>query len=222
MMTMTPDFDRAAIAAMELLRNKKIIETPILSLPLLKNYPNVRIMSFSNMAYNSEIDRADLVPLFGSNQDAVTFRMSGMDGIDYITVYNMQLTHESIRRAIARELGHIVLGHDGETRPTEVRQAEALCFAHHLLTPRPIVNMIIQSNVPFTINVLVHTTGCSEDCIEEIKNIPGTHVPPELNRAVKDQFAPHILEYLRFHKSAPKKDTSAVIDFGTYMEGYEE
>ena len=174
------------------------------------------------MADNSEIDRDDLVPQFGNNQDAVTFRLSGMEDVDYVTIYNMRLPHEDIRRAIARELGHIVLGHDGETRPSEVRQAEALCFAHHLLTPRPIINMILQSKIPFTMNVLSHTTGCSKDCIEEIKTIPGVFVPADLNREVRDLFAPHILEYIRFHQSAPKKDTSHIIDFGTYMNHYEE
>lgn len=219
---MTPDFNRAAIAAMKLLEEKQITETPVLSLPILKNYPGVRLMSFASMADNSEMERHDIVPQFGNNQDAATFRLSGMEGINYVVIYNMQLPHEDIRRAIARELGHIVLGHDGETRPTEVRQAEALCFSHHLLTPRPIIHMIQQSGIPFTMNVLVHTTGCSKDCIEEIRNIPGVHVPAELNRKVRDLFAPHILEYIRFHQSAPRKDTSHVINFGSYMDCYEE
>lgn len=219
---MLPNYDLAATKAMELLISNKITETPILSLPILKNYPHVRIMSFANMADDSEIKRDDLVLKFGSNQDAATFRMYGMEDVDYVVVYNMRLTHEDIRRAIARELGHIVLGHDGQTRSTEVRMAEALCFAHHLLTPRPIIHMIQQSNIPFTMNVLVHTTGCSKDCIDEIQQIPGVNVPEELNRKVRDLFAPHILEYIRFHKSAPKKDTSAIIDFGSYMDNYKE
>lgn len=219
---MTPDYDRAAIKAMEILIDHQITETPIYSLPLLTNYPHVRVMSFADMADDSETERDELVPLFGTNQDAVTFRMYGMDDVDYVVVYNIKLPHEDIRRAIARELGHIVLGHDGETRPTEIRQAEALCFAHHLLTPRPIVHMIMESGIPFTMNVLVHTTGCSKDCIEEIREIPGAHVPAELNKQVRNLFAPHILEYIRFHQSAPKKDTSHIIDFGSYMDFYEE
>ena len=114
---MLPNYDLAATKAMELLISKKITETPILSLPILKKYPHVRIMSFTNMADDSEIKRDDLVLKFGSNQDAATFRMYGMEDVDYVVVYNMKLTHEDIRRAIARELGHIILGHDGQTRP---------------------------------------------------------------------------------------------------------
>lgn len=221
---MKPDYDRAAISAMQILINNNITETPISSMPILLNYPGVRIMSFSNMADITEIDRKDLIPMFGWNQDAITFRMNiyGMDNVQYVVIYNMCLPHEEIRRSIARELGHIVLGHDGQTRPVETRMAEALCFAHHLLTPRPIIRMIQQSNIPFTMNVLVHTTGCSADCIEEIQNIPGVHVPKEINNKVRELFAPHIEEYIRFHQSAPKHDNSPVINFGSYMDFYEE
>ena len=219
---MIPNYDLAATRAMELLVARHIVDTPIASLPILRDYPGVRIMSFTNMADLSEIDRSNLIPMFGFNQDAVTFRMNDMPDVNYIVIYNMHLPHEEIRRSIARELGHIVLGHDGQTRPMDVRMAEALCFAHHLLTPRPIVRMIQQSGIPFTMNVLVHTTGCSADCIDEIQSIPGAHVSPDLNRQVRDLFAPHILEYIRFQSSAPKPDRSPVIDFGTYMDHYEE
>jgi Zn-dependent peptidase ImmA (M78 family) len=219
---MKPDFTKAATAAMQILIENRITETPIDSFHVLLNYPHILVMSFANIADNQEIDRNDLVPLFRDNQDAVTFRIYNMDDVDYVLIYNMRLPHEDIRRAIARELGHIVLGHDGQTRPTEVRKAEALCFAHHLLTPRPIISMIQQSGLPLTLNVLVHTTGCSSDCVEEIQHIPGVQVAPDLNRKVKELFAPHIQEYIRFHQSAPKQDNSPVIDFGSYMNGYEE
>ena len=218
---MIPDFNRAATAAMQILIDNQITETPISSTQILLNYPHVRVMSFANMADNQEIDRDDLVPLFGINQDAATFRLD-MDDVQYVVIYNMRLPYEDIRRAIARELGHIVLGHDGQTRSTEVRKAEALCFAHHLLTPRPIISMIQQSTIPFTLNVLVHTTGCSADCVEEIKEIPGTSVDPELNRNVKKLFEQHISEYIRFHQTSQKADNSPVIDFGSYMDNYKE
>ena len=220
---MTPDYDLAATRAIEILIARHITETPIPSMPILLDYPGVRIMSFSSIADQAEVERDDLVPMFGWNQDAVTLRLSGEpDDVQYVVIYNMKLPHEQIRRSIARELGHIVLGHDGQTRPMDVRMAEALCFAHHLLTPRPIIHMIRQSGIPFTLNVLSHTTGCSADCVDELRTIPGARVPADLNRQVRDLFAPHISEYIRFHVAAPKTDTSPVIDFGTYMDHYEE
>ena len=220
---MKPNYDLAATRAMEVLLDQHITETPIPSMPILLNYPGVRVMSFAGLSDLAEIERSDLIPMFGWNQDAVTLRLEmPLNDVRYVVIYNMQLPHEEIRRCIARELGHIVLGHDGQTRPMDVRMAEALCFAHHLLTPRPIISMIQSSGIPFTMNVLAHTTGCSADCVDEIRTIPGVRVPADLNRQVRELFAPHILEYVRFHTSAPKTDRSPVIDFGSYMDGYEE
>ena len=222
-MITTPDYETAARKAMEILITNRITETPINPLPIILEYPGVRVMPFTRMADEAGIERHDLVPLFGSNQDAATFHL-GMDmpGVRYVVVYNMRLPFEIIWRGIARELGHIVLGHDGATRTAEVRSAEALCFAHHLLTPRPIIHQIIQSGTPLTLSVLAHTTGCSEECVEDMQKIPGTHVPAEMNRQVRDLFARGIDEYLRFHRSAPMADNSPLIDLETYMDYYEE
>ena len=220
---MKPDLDRAAIAAMNMLIENNITETPIKPLPMLINYPGVRVMPFTHMADEAGMDREDLIPLFGANQDAATFHLSmNIQDVRYVVVYNMRLPFEIIWRAVARELGHIVLGHDGVTRPNEVRRAEAVCFAHHLISPRPIIRMLKDSGVPLTMNVLANTTGCSEECVDEMQLIPGTHVPAELNRQVRDQFARGISEYLRFHAAAPRTDTSPLLNFGTYMDNYEE
>lgn len=43
-----------------------------------------------------------------------------------------------------------------------------------------------------------------------------------IDQKVTEQFAPHIEEYIRFHKAAPKKDNSPIISFGEYMDYYEE
>ena len=219
---MNADFDRAAIMAMETLVKNNITETPIDSLSILLKHPGVRVMSFTHFATQAGINRHDLVPLFGGNQDAATFHLDmDIDGVAYVVVYNMRLPHEIILRGVARELGHIVLGHDGKTRPTPVRYAEAMCFAHHLLSPRPILYML-QQEIPLTMNVLTATTGCSDECVDDLRTIPGVHVPAELNREVKDLFARGITEYIRFYKAAQKEDRTPLIDFGTYMDNYEE
>ena len=219
---MKADYDRAATLAMETLLANNITETPIDSLSILLKYPGVRVMSFTRFATQAGIERHDLVPLFGGNQDAATFNLDlDIDGVQYVVVYNMRLPHEIILRGIARELGHIVLGHDGLTRPSPVRLAEAMCFAHHLISPRPIIFQL-QQEIPLTMNVLTATTGCSDECVDELRTIPGVHVAPELNRKVKDLFARGIGEYIRFYKAAKKQDHTPLIDFGTYMDNYEE
>ena len=219
---MKPDFNKAATMAMEMLIANEITETPVDSLSILLKYPGVRVMSFTRFAAQAGVERHDLVPLFGENQDAATFNLNmNIDGVNYIVVYNMRLPHEIILRGVARELGHLVLGHDGKTRPSDVRLSEAMCFAHHLISPRPVVKML-QNAVPLTMNVLTATLGCSDECVDDLREIPGAHVPPELNQKVKALFERGINEYIRFYKAANKADKSPVIDFGSFMDNYEE
>lgn len=218
----SPDLDAAAIRAMEILQSHGITETPIRPLEFLEEYEKVRVMPFTKMAQSAGMERKDLVPLFGSNQDAALFHMDGMENVEYVLVYNMRLPIEIIYRGIARELGHIALGHDGMTRHPEARKAEAMTFAHHLLCPRPVIRLIQESGVPLTMDVLTETMGCSDVCVSNMQTIPGVHVPAELNRAVRDLFAPRILEYISFHVASQMKDRSGVIDLGTYMDFYEE
>lgn len=208
---------------MEILINNHITETPINPMPIILKTPGVRVMPFTRMADEAGIEREDLLPLFGACQDAATFHL-GMEIADvkYVVVYNMRLPFEIIWRGIARELGHIVLGHDGATRSADVRTAEAMCFAHHLLSPRPIIRLIQESGTPLTMSVLAHTTGCSDECVEDMQKIPGVRVPKELNRQVKDLFARGINEYIRFHRSSPMVDRSPLVDLGTYMDNYED
>ena len=219
---MTPNYENAAVKAMEILIENGITETPINPMPIMIQYPGVRVMPFTRMADEAGIERNELIPLFGTNQDAVTFNLNmDISDVRYVVVYNMRLPFEIIWRGIARELGHVVLGHDGVTRPTEVRKKEALCFAHHLISPRPIIHML-QNEMPLTMNILSATTGCSDECVEELRDLPGVHVPAELNRKVRDLFSRGINEYISFYKASAKQDKSPVIDFGSYMDFYEE
>lgn len=219
----TPDYDRAAIKALEIIRENGIKETPVDPLKIIKDYPGVRVVPFVKMADEIEKEREDLIPLFYTNQDAATFSLKAHDmaDVEYIVVYNMRLPIEIIHRAIARELGHIALGHDGTVRTAETRMAEAMCFAHHLLSPRPVVNLL-QKSIPITMNVLTAVLGCSDECVDDIQQIPGVHVPAELNAEVRDMFAPHINEYINFHETSPRKDRSPILDLGSYMDYYEE
>ena len=222
-MITTPDYDQAAKKALEIILENRITETPVDPLRIIKDYSGVRIIPFTKMADEIKRERNDLVPMFGANQDAATFHLNmKMDDVSYIVVYNMRLPIEIIHRAIARELGHIVLGHNGTVRTAKVRLAEAMCFAHHLLSPRPVIHMLQRSEMPLTMNVLTATLGCSDECVDDLQMIPGVHVDPELNANVRDLFAPHIREYINFHEASKKKDKSPILNLGTFMDFYEE
>ena len=225
---MTPDYDRAAAAALETLQFCGIKSAPIDPLPMLKNRDLLRekgdviLRSFSEVSADSGMDRDSVVSLFGpANQDAVTTVMIEDGFPTYVITYNAQLPFALIQRALARELGHIILGHDGSL-PDEVRYAEAKCFAHHLLCPRPLLRIVQDSGIPFTADLLANMTGCNDHCLMCMKHLPGTTVPAELNRAVRRAFEPYAENFLRFQMILSNNDTSRFCIFGTYMEGYTE
>ena len=50
-----PDYDRAAAAAMQLLIDHQVKETPINPLPILLNLPGVRVLPYTKMASDAGI-----------------------------------------------------------------------------------------------------------------------------------------------------------------------
>ena len=217
-----PDYLNAAIKASETLINFGISSAPVDSLPILKKYPGVFVVSFAEMSETLCMDRQNLVSICGeSNQDAVTSVHIDGDSVRYVVAYNQQLPLFIVGRALARELGHILLGHDG-TRPEDVRNAEARCFAHHLLCPRPLIHAIQACNLRLTTDLLGNVTGCYDYCLSCMRKTPGVSVPAELNRAVRDQFMPYMKNLFEFQRYASLKDVSALADLGTYMDNYVE
>lgn len=216
-----PDYNLAAASALRTLIFHKITTAPIVPLPIIKKTPGVLAMPFADLAHSAGIERSKLVPMFGENQDALTFHVGG-DNIQYVVAYNQYLPFDAIRRGLARELGHIVLGHDGKKLPTDVRMEEAMTFARHLLFPRPLIHAVQEAGFPLTIDVVGSLTGCYVRCLEGLQKTPGIHVPPELNRAVKEQFADCIRNFIDFQSVISAGDSSALADFGHFMDGYEE
>lgn len=219
---MTPDYTKAAIKAMETLIQYNIGTAPIDPLPILKQIPGVLVMTFQEMSDQTHIDRNEILVKLGcENQDALTTVFVNGSDLKYVVTYNRLLSEGIINRALARELGHIVLGHDG-TRLEQVRNDEARCFAHHLLCPRPLIHTLQEKGIRLTVETLGNITGFYDYCLSCIRKQPSVKVPAELNRKVKEQFLPYInnlFEYLRY---ASTQDDSALADLGLYMEGYEE
>ena len=98
-------------------------------LQILKSLQNVAAVSFANASERYGICREKLLSMFDyGNQDAITMFRDG----SYLVIYNQELPCKTIRYAVARELGHIVMEHDG-SRPEDVRMEEANCFARKFL-----------------------------------------------------------------------------------------
>ena len=121
---MKPDFEKAAKKAKEL--REAGADCP---LQILKKLNNVAAASFADASVRYGIDRETLISMFDiDSQDAITVFRDG----SYLVIYNQELPCKIIRKAVARELGHIVMGHDG-SRLEDVRMAEACYFAEKFL-----------------------------------------------------------------------------------------
>ena len=219
---MTPDFEKAATKAAETLIKYNIGTAPVDPLPILKKTPGVLVMTFEEMSSKTNIDRKEILDKLGcSNQDALTTVFVNDEKLQYIVTYNRLLSAGIVSRALARELGHIVMGHDG-TKTEEVRNAEAICFAHHLMCPRPLIHSLQAINIRLTTETVGNITGFYDYCLSCIRKQPGVKVPAELNKKVRDQFLPYIYNMLGYQRYASLKDGSALADFGSYMDYYEE
>ena len=219
---MTPDYLLAATKATETLIKFGICTAPVSPLPILKQLPGVLVVSYQKLSDDLDHDRQCVIDMFGEkNQDAFTSVNLKNGEKRYIVTYNQKLSQVFVQRALARELGHIVLGHDG-SRPEDVRNEEAKCFANHLLAPRALIHMIQASNLRLTEEVLGSLTGCYHHCLSCMRKIPPVNVSPDLNRLVRDQFLPYFKNFFEFQRYASHSDGSALADLGTYMDGYEE
>ena len=218
-----PDYERAATKAAETLVKYKVITMPVMPLLILKQLPNTVFLSYAEISHRNHMDRTDLLSMMGdANHDALTYvdLESGKQPL-YIVAYNQRLPYYMIQRALARELGHIILEHDG-SRPESIRNDEAKAFAYNLLCPRGMISALRDFGIPVTVEVLGTITGCYERCLAGMRKMPGVDVPAELNRQVKEQFAMYLESFMPFQKFLSMDDESALVDFGTYMDNYIE
>ena len=219
---MTPNLERAATAAAETLIHHHVTAAPVAPLRILKAMPGVIVLSFAELATGLGMERRELLGQYGDQaKDAFTIVRDVGGKLRYFVGYNMLLPEYLLQRAIARELGHIVLGHDG-SRPLDVRMAEAMFFARHLLCPRPLIRAIQDAGIPITVETLGLITGCYERCLIGMQKSHGVHVDPALNRALREQFAPYVDNFADCRAILTQNDDSALVNFGSYMDNYEE
>lgn len=219
---MTPNYERAAIAAAETLIKYDVKSAPVAPLPILKKIPGVLVVTYEEMSKEMGMKRDCVISMFGQeNQDAFT-SVNVVDGKpQYLVTYNQRLSVTLFHRALAREMSHILLGHD-ESTPKEVRDEEAKCFAHHLLCPRALIHSIMATGHRLTTEVMGNLTGCYDYCLACMRRLPGVNVPAELNKKIRDNFMDYILNFFEYQRFARYSDGSALADLGSYMDGYTE
>ena len=218
----TPDYEAAALKAIQIQTVRRISAMPIDPMPILRDFPNVMMVSYTEMAAQANIDRENVFRILGDrNQDAVTSVIREGDKLRYFVAYNQRLPFYLLQRALARELGHIVLGHDGSL-PEEVRYEEALAFARYLMCPRPVIRAMQEAGIRLTVEVFGTITGCYAHCLEGIRTTPGVRVPGIANLIVRGQFQDFIDDFIRYQSIIQEEDHSPLADFGSFMDNYEE
>lgn len=115
---MQPDYKRAAVAASDTLARFGSGTSVADLLRILQRFPNVAVFPFA-LSPVSDADTWEASTFFRDQK--------------YIVMYNGTLPDHLLRRTLARELGHVVLEHDG-TGPEDVWMEECSCFAYHLLS----------------------------------------------------------------------------------------
>ena len=210
---MMPNYTKAAVSAAETLIRHGVTYFPLSPLPILEKI--VTVMSFADLSESTGIRRSELLPVFGQNQDAF---VSVCDGV-YVVAYNALLPFTMVQKALAREMGHIVLGHKDHS---DENNAEAMCFAYHLLCPRPLIHAMQASCLRVSTDLIANLTGMFDQSITAMRRIPRTNVPPHINRFIRNQIMPFVLNFFEFYQNTLPLDGSAVADLGTYMDGYKE
>ena len=114
---MKPDYKKAAIKAVE--TYEQYGSDPLM---ILNQFPNVRVFPFGIDSEPSE------------TSDAFTCVKETDESFQYIIMYNNSLPSYIIKRSLARELGHVILKHDGNS-PEDIWMEEANCFAYHYICP---------------------------------------------------------------------------------------
>lgn len=137
-MSRSPDLHRAADVAARVLLARQADTLPVDPLRLLRACRDTQVYTFEDAADALNAPRAALATLL-RDVDAVTYRMPSAEKLQYIVVYRTDGNPARLRFTLAHELGHRILGHEGAS-PAE--EAEADCFASHLLCPEPVVKAV--------------------------------------------------------------------------------
>ncbi len=130
-----PDYDRAATCACRVLLRAGVRTLPVRPRALLAGMRNVALLTYEQAAEALAMAPRDFDRRAG-DADAFTFRESGAGGARYVVCYRAGGNPARLNFTLAHELGHIALGHAALSAAEE---AEADCFAEHLLCPPPVI-----------------------------------------------------------------------------------
>lgn len=136
-----PDYHRAVRLAYRTLLHLKIAQLPVDIVSICRKCKNTVIIPYSEAEPYADILGLDL-QFDAPSEMAYTYRIEMPDGsIIHLLLYNDEPYQNAyrFRFTLAHELGHIVMKHRDSGY---VQEAEANCFAQHLLCPEPLVEAL--------------------------------------------------------------------------------
>ncbi len=156
--------DRAATMAYRVLVRLGVQALPVDPLAILLRCSNTRVWTDAAAADHLGISPAELHSCMG-DADALTFLDVHGGRERYLIVYRKDENPARLRFTLAHELGHRLLHHG---QPNERQEAEADCFASHLLCPRPAMVLLAARTPHFTASqaaVLAYVSLSAAKCL---------------------------------------------------------
>lgn len=219
----TVDCTTAATQAARALIKFNIGRTPIYPQQILQASKYATMISFANQDELDEIIMNTNVLTSQHRRNLVMSSIYVDDGgqTNYLFSVNRNAPMGHLKLALAVELGHIYLGHNSHFAQSKKHNQEAECFAIHLEFPRPLIKLLQEKGVRLTKETFSRIFGDCEWCLDSILNAQPVRITPELNRLVKEQFAPYVdkLEDIGVFLIPSRGEE---LDLSSYMEGYEE
>lgn len=213
------DFRTSAVKAYETLINFGVCKTPVSPLSILEQMKDVVLLTFDELGEKIGTDCRNVSTMFGKFRDAFSTICHTSEKQTRVVAYNDLLPFGILQGALAREMGHIVLQH---TESNEETEAEAKCFANHLLCPRPLINIMQAISVRITEDFIGNMTGTQRQFLIDLRRTPGVDVPAKLNRFIANQFMIFAVNFVEYYRETAPRDWSAVADFGSFMDNYAE
>lgn len=158
----------SAKTALELLIQQNIRRFPVDMQTLIKQIPNIKLLTYRQAAAQLEMTLEELEWLFPS-QDAFTLRAMKNTEKRFLICYQDQVSPARKRFTLAHELAHVLLEHGNEG---STEDAQANCFAQHLLCPRPVLRLLSPDGAPLSQEVLCKTFGLSPTAIRRVLASP--------------------------------------------------
>lgn len=167
--------ERAAAMAYRVLIRRGVSSLPVEPLPILAACRHTVVWSDVTAAERLGVPIEAFLRQMG-DAEAVTFRQIRGEETRYLVVYREGGNPARLRFTLAHELGHRLLhrGDEGE------KEAEADCFASHLLCPRPTMQRLCARDGGLTVEQAAALAYVSPSAVHRLARQERLRVDPSL------------------------------------------